>query len=182
MNEWLEKLRGSFENLKPGERLLVSIAGALLVLVLLFFGIVYPILSAASRAEESAHEAENTLQAVLQLRAEYDEVNSRVSRVDSRIASGPSGNLFTQLESLAQQSALKIDSLEPQPSPENDRYRETKVEVVLKSVTLAQLVTYMHKIETSQQLLSVKSLRIRTRSDSPDLLDATFSVSSFERL
>jgi hypothetical protein len=43
-------------------------------------------------------------------------------------------------------------------------------------------VTYLHQIETAPQVLSVKSLRIRTRQDKPELLDVTFTVSSFEPL
>jgi len=38
------------------------------------------------------------------------------------------------------------------------------------------------RIESSGELLSVKTLRIRTRADKPELLDVVFTVSSFERL
>ena len=64
--------------------------------------------------------------------------------------------------------------------PSDSAYRETKVEVKLEGVSLAQLANYLNKIESTPQLLSVKSLRIRTRADKPDLLDVTFTVSSFE--
>jgi hypothetical protein len=72
--------------------------------------------------------------------------------------------------------------MEPQTSLSSERYRETKVEVVLKSVTLGQAVNYLHQIESAEQVLSVKSLRIRTRRDDSKLLDVTFTVSSFEPL
>ena len=77
---------------------------------------------------------------------------------------------------------MTVESMEPQASPANDRYRETKVEVGLKQVTLPQTVSYLHEIESTEQLLSVKTLRIRTRADKPELLDVTFTVSSFEPL
>jgi len=70
--------------------------------------------------------------------------------------------------------------MEPRTSPASDAYSETKVQVVLKSVTLAQLVNYLHRIETDAQVLSVKSLRVRTRQDRPERLDVTFTVSTFE--
>jgi hypothetical protein len=44
------------------------------------------------------------------------------------------------------------------------------------------MVTYLQRIESAPQLLSIKSLRIRTRSDKPDLLDVNFTVSSFEAI
>jgi hypothetical protein len=72
--------------------------------------------------------------------------------------------------------------MEPQASPASEAYRETKVEVGLRNVTLAQTVNYLHQIESSSQVLSVKALRIRTRPDVPEFLDVTFTVSSFEPL
>jgi hypothetical protein len=72
--------------------------------------------------------------------------------------------------------------MEPQSAPSNDRYRETKVEVTLEGASLPQTVKYLHEIETSGELLTVKTLRIRTRADKPELLDVVFTVSSFERI
>jgi type II secretory pathway component PulM len=117
---------------------------------------------------------------VRELRKRYDEVNGRLARVEERIRQGPRGEIFTTLESLARDSTVKVDSMEPRTSPASDAYEETKVQVVLKGVTLAQLVNYLHRIEASAQVLSVKSLRMRTRQDKPEMMDVTFTVSSFE--
>jgi Tfp pilus assembly protein PilO len=100
--------------------------------------------------------------------------------VEKRIREGPKGNIFTTLESLARESAVKVDSMQPQTVPSDAAYRETKVEVKLEGVSLPQLANYLHKIESAPQLLSVKSLRVRTRADKPEFLDVTFTVSSFE--
>ena len=43
-------------------------------------------------------------------------------------------------------------------------------------------MSYLHKIEDSDRLLTVKSLRIKGRSDKSDLLDVSFHVSTFEPL
>ena len=103
-----------------------------------------------------------------------------MASVEQRIRSGPQGEIFTILESLARASAVTVDSMEPRTSPASDDYRETKVQVILRGVTLAQMVNYLQRIESAPQLLSIKSLRIRTRSDKPELLDVNFMVSSFE--
>ena len=63
-------------------------------------------------------------------------------------------NVRTTLESLATRAGVKIESMEPQASPSNEQYRETKVEVSLKGVSLPQTVTYLHEIETSRDLLA----------------------------
>jgi type II secretory pathway component PulM len=180
VSAWIARLRAAFDGLAPRERLLVLGAAGMLGLSLLVFGIINPLISADRQAELRVTNAADQLLAVDQLRRRYDDVNKRLSRVEKRILDAPKGEIFTTLEKLARDSTVKIDSMEPRTSPASDSYSETKVQVVLKSVTLAQLVNYLHRIETDPQVLSVKSLRIRTRQDRQEMLDVTFTVSSFE--
>ncbi len=180
MSDLLDRIREAVVRLSPRERLLLLLAGGLGALLLLWVGIVMPIGTAVDRADERVRNAELELETALRLRREYDRLDASLRQVEQRIRGGPQGNIFTVLEELAQQSAVKVDSMEPQRGQAGERYRETKVQLVLKGVTLAQMVNYLHRIEASPQLLSVKSLRIRTRSDKPELLDVTFTVSSFE--
>ena len=178
MNRLLARIASAFAGLKPNERVLVSIAGVLLLGIVLWFGIAAPLLSASTNATRRATAAEEQAAAVAALQGRFAEVNGRVANVEQRIHNGPKGEIFTSLEQMAQQAAVKIDSMEPRTSPASDEYRETKVQVALKGVTLAQVVGYLHRIESAPQLLSIKSLRIRTRGE--ELLDVTFEVSSFE--
>ena len=182
MKQLLQRLRAAFGNLAPRERLLVSIVGVLLAITVLWLGVVRPVLAAGSRVEQRVVLAEQQLEVMKRLRREFDDVNHRLTNVEERIGKGPRGNLRTTLETLARRAGVTIESMEPQASPANDRYRETKVEVGLKQVSLPQTVRYLHEIESTEEVLSVKALRIRTRTDKPELLDVTFTVSSFEPL
>jgi type II secretory pathway component PulM len=179
MTEFWARLRAFFANLAPRERLLVSLVGVL-ALALLGVAVVLQLLEAGDRLDGRVAAAEQQLEAMTRLRREFDEVSGRLRAIEQRVQEGPRGNLRTTLESLAQKADVKIESMEPQASPTHERYRETKVEVGLREVTLAQAVSYLHQIEQTPQPLSVKSLRIRTRPDKPELLDVTFTVSSFE--
>jgi general secretion pathway protein M len=180
VKEWIARLRGIYRGLSSQERILVSAAAAGVAAALVFLLIVSPVLGWSARSEQRVATAEQELELVRRLRREYDEVHGRLATVEERIRNGPRGEIFTTLEKLAAESVVKVDSMEPRTSPASDAYRETKVQVALKNVTLTQLVNYLHKIDSSDQVLSIKSLRIRTRKDKPDLLDATFTVSSFE--
>jgi len=182
MNKLWTRAWTAFQNLSARERLLVGSAGGILLFGLLCFGIVMPLLSASDRVAARADAAEQQLGALVRLRREYDDVQGRLANVEQRVRSEARGNLRTTLELLASRATVKVESMEPQASPANDAYRETKVEVGLTGITLPQTVTYLHQIETAPQVLSVKSLRIRTRQDKPELLDVTFTVSSFEPL
>jgi general secretion pathway protein M len=173
-------MRSAFEGLAPRERWLVLAAAAMVVVAVVVIGVVNPLVTAGNEAGLRVTNAEDQLVAVEQLGRRYEDVNTRLSRVEERIRQGPKGEIFTTLEKLARDSTVKVDSMEPRTSPASESYSETKVQVVLKGVTLAQLVNYLHRIEASPQVLSVKSLRIRTRQDRPEMLDVTFTVSSFE--
>jgi len=182
VKQLLQRLRAAFANLAPRERMLVSAVFVVVGLTLVWAVIVQPLLAMGDHMRQRVATAEVQLEAMKRLRHEFDEVNGRLTSVEQRIEQGSRGNLRTTLETLARRASVSIESMEPQPSPANDRYRETKVEVGLKQVTLPQTVRYLHEIESLDQVLSVKALRVRTRPDRPDLLDVTFTVSSFEKI
>jgi type II secretory pathway component PulM len=179
MSALLARVRAFFANLSSREQLLVSLVGVL-ALALIGFVVVLQLLAYGDRLDGRVAAGEQQLAVIERLRRDFDDVSLRLRAVEERIQSGPRGNLRTTLESIAQQSNVKVESMEPQASPAHDRYRETKVEVALAQVTLSQAVNYLHQLEQTPQLLSVKALKIRTRPDKPELLDVTFTVSSFE--
>jgi type II secretory pathway component PulM len=181
VRELLARIRAALDNLSRREYLLVVAAGAVFLIIALLVGVVN-LRSASSGATRRVETAEEELRAVQTLRSRYDEIDARMASVEQRIQSGPRGEIFTTLESLARASAVTVDSMEPRTSPASEDYQETKVQVILRGVTLAQMVNYLQRIESAPQLLSIKSLRIRTRSDKPELLDVNFTVSSFEAI
>jgi type II secretory pathway component PulM len=182
VKDWIARLRTAFTALAPRERLLVGAAGGLLVLALLYVGVVSPLLGAIARTGSRREAAEQELRVMTRLREEYDALNRRLSDVERRIQQSSRGNLRSTLENLAREASVNVESMEPQAAPPGDKYRESKVEVTLEQVNLVQTVNYLHQIESSDQVLSVKSLRLRKRPDNPELLDVSFTVSSFEPL
>ncbi len=179
MKQW-SRLRAAFDDLSERERILVLIAGVMLVLLVFYFGVIQSSLGLRSNAQYRLTQAEQQLTVMSRLRKEFDDVNERLTSIEQQILKSTRGTLRTTLEALALASQVTVDSMEPQSTPSDDRYRETKVEVALKQVTLRQTVSYLHEIESSEEVLSVKSLRMRTRKDQPDFLDVTFTVSTFE--
>ena len=185
MSGWRERIAVWVGGLAPRERLLLGAAAAMLGVAIVWLGLVMPLVGAVRSAALRVETAERNLAVARRVRGELGALQANLASVERRIREGPRGNLFTTLEELAAQSAVKVESMEPQASPASDAYRETKVQVALKQVTLAQVVNFLHKIESAAQPLSVKSLRVRTRSEQRgaekvDLLDVTFTVSSFE--
>ena len=180
MSALLKRLARAFRSLSPRERALVSTVGTLVILAVLWFGIAVPVSDSATGATQRVDLSDRQLELALRLRREFDEVQQRLSLVETGIQKGVRGNLRTTLETLAQRAEVKIDAMEPQVAPASERYRETKVEVTLKKLSLPETVRYLHEIESNDQMLTVKALRIRMRPDKTALLDVTFTVSSFE--
>ena len=186
----MARLRTTWEGLAPRERVLVAGAGAGLLILVLVFGLVSPIMGATERAVERADAAERELALMHRMKRDWDRLHGRLDTVETRIKGAPRGqNLLTLLESLARRAGVQPSSMEKRQSGESDAYEETKVEVSLKNVTLAQAVSYLSSIESESQPLSVKSLRIKRRAagrrgadTGADLLDVTFSVSAFKPL
>ena len=189
MSELLGRVRVLWDGLAPRERILVGIAGGALAILLLLFGVVMPVLAATDHATSNAENAERRLAMMQRMRRDWDVLDLRLNTVESKIQASRDGqNLLTLLASLATRAGVKPTSMEKRQSGESERYEETKVEVSLKSVTLQQAVNYLASIESAQQPLSVKSLRIKRRpgrarkpnEDAADLIDVTFSVSAFK--
>jgi type II secretory pathway component PulM len=180
VNDLWNRLLDTYNGLEARERWLVTAAAVMLGATLAYLLVIGPLLNASDSGGQRLVTADQRLALMERMRREYDDLHGRLADVEQRIERGARGNLRTTLETLARQAQVAVESMEPQASPQHPKYKETKVEVGLKSVTLAQTVKYLHQIEVSPQALSVKSLRLRTRPDTPDLLDVTFTVSSFE--
>ncbi len=181
MNELIERVKVLWRDLAPRERILVAGAGGVVAIAILLLGVINPVLAAADRASQRRVAAEQQLQAITRLAAEYDRLGARLGAVEERIRTNrEKSNLRSLLESLASQSQVRIASMEERQAGRNDHYTETKLEVNLKGVTLGQTVRYLHNIESANRQLSVKSLRIKSQQGAEARLDVTFSVSSFE--
>ena len=183
MNELIARLTSAWSDLSPRERILTGVAGGLTVFAILFVGIVQPVVGLSSDIENRVEAAEQELLAMNRLRRQFDVVNASLVEVEERIrANHEKRNLLTLLESLAANSSVRVDSMEERKAQNDERFKETRVEVRLKSVSLRDTVSYLHAIESSDQLLTVKSLRIKNRTDKSNLLDVTFNVSTFDTL
>ena len=180
MNDLLNRIRTFFADRPPRERLLLATATGCLAAALVWLGVIGPIIALAESGSQRIETADQQLRVMQRLLRDYDESQQQLSSVETRIREAPRGNLRTALESLAKQSSLSIDSMEPQAAPTHPNYQETKVEVGLRNVTLSQLINYLHRIEGAAEVYSIKSLRIKTRPDRSELLDVNFSISSFE--
>lgn len=189
MSELLRRVQVLWDGLAQREQVLVGFAGVAAGFALLVFGVVMPVMAATESAAARAENAEYELATMQRMRRDWDGLHVRLDRVETKILASRDGqSLLTLLESLAARAGVKPTSMEKRQSGESEQYEETKVEVTLKGVSLKQAVSYLASIESADQPLSVKSLRIKRRpsgargakKEAAEQIDVTFSVSAFK--
>lgn len=168
----------------PRERQMLAIMAGAVAVWLIYWIINVFLMNPLVRSQNNVEARQRVLQKIMILQSDYRRIESEVNKLERMIRSGQRGNVLSNLETMANQANIKdkIASMDPKSSPPNDLYKENVIEVRLKSVNLKQLVDYLYRIESSGQLLKIKRLRIKTRSDDAKLLDVNFRVSSFQTL
>ena len=61
-----------------------------------------------------------------------------------------------------------------------DLYDEKSVQVDIRRVPMNKIVDVLYKFQTRGSFLKVSDLRLKTKFDKPDLIDASFRLSTFE--
>jgi len=170
-----------FRNLQRRERLFIVGTGAMLVLFLLFKLTIDPMLKRSAELDRQIVTARRQLTELRTMQQEYQRQKNVVDSINSQLKRQPNFAIFSRLEELAGQTGIrsKIVHMRPTVSAPNEVYNEESVEVKMEGVTLEQLVSYLHQVENSPQLLKIKRLEMKPRFDNRQILTATFRVSAF---
>ncbi len=184
MNEILARLRAYLEGRSPRERWLLVLSACVLSLILVRTLAVGPLDARAALAETEAARLETERTRALRIASDVRPIQGELIAVEKSIRPGAKVNLLSLMERLASDATIsktQLQSIKPKRPSGNPRYPETRVEVSLKGTTLKQTVDFLYLIENAPMLLIVRSLRIKIRGGAGDEIDATFTVSTFER-
>ncbi|MFQ5515644.1 MAG: type II secretion system protein GspM [Myxococcota bacterium] len=183
MSEWLERFRAWLRGRTPRERWGMVAVGCLATLGFVQVTWVSPLRARAAHLDSEIQRLEDQTELAARLVRNIRSLQAELEAVESSITEAQT-DLLTLLQRLANESGLtegQIDSVTPRPTSPNPRYPETRVDVRLKGATLGQLVDFLYRIENADLHLIVRSLRITTRGRKEQVLDVSFSVSSFSR-
>jgi type II secretory pathway component PulM len=162
--------------LETRDKRALIIGGSAAAAILLYALVVSPFLSDLSRKRDLIPKKERDLAEIKRLSDEYREVQQQLQVAQE--AAAKRGPILTEIENITKRVNLgsKIVSLKPQPGTKGEGFTESIVEVRLDSVTLYDVVNYVHQLESA--MLRVRKLQFKPRYDNPKLLNATFLVSS----
>lgn len=173
----------TFAQLSQRERIAVAVAAVAVLAALLYAGIVAPYRRAVRNLDTRISTRQRQLGEMAALQQRYQQLQRRVGEAERRLAKTADFSLFAYVEGLAGQMISKenLVSMRPQPPTVREDLREEAVEVRLEKVRLDQLVRLLHAIDENEALLTVKSLKIKTRFDNRSQLDAVLTIASYRR-
>ncbi len=175
LNERLEQVLASERDRKA------MIIGAVGLSILFFYLIFQSFLSGGARLAKQAEAVEADLKKVESLRSEYIQSKRRIDEVTSNIKPEDVA-LISVVEKVLIDTQVDRGSfsISSRTDSSGDLYDEKSVEVDIKKLPLNKAVDVLYKIQTNPNFLKVSKFRVKTRFDNPNLLDASFRVSTFK--
>ena len=164
------------------EKLLISLAVGVIVLVLAVQLAIMPFVNKRERYRNSVEAKQRDLQEMMLLRQEYLALQQDSDVVAKRLAGRPQNfTLFSFLEKAAGEAGVKdnIKYMKPSASSTKGPFKESLVEMKLEKITLGQMVGYLKLIESPVNLVNIKRISIQSNKKETQYLDAILQVLTF---
>jgi general secretion pathway protein M len=166
------------------EKISVGAGAAALFIFLLLELVVFPLSGKSNRLSRTLAVRQQQLEQIRLLQAEYRQTAAKAEQEQRFIKLRPRGfTLFSFLEMLAGQTGVKSHIAYMKPTSttkKNSRYRLSTVEMKLQQITMSQLLSYLHAVETSRDMIAIKRLSISKDEQKADLINTIFQVETLE--
>jgi general secretion pathway protein M len=170
--------------LNKREKISVAAAVAALVIFLVLQVLVFPLLEKNDQLSRLLATRQKEREQIQLLQAEYLKTTEKTQQAQRRLKRRRQGfTLFSFLETLARETGVKshIAYMRPTTTSQKDSpYRLSMVEMKLQDITMAQLLAYLHGIETSRDMIFIKRLSISKGEQKADLINSVFQVETLE--
>ncbi len=152
------------KNLNKREKYAVYAASGLIAVFILIQVIISPVINKRERLTRTLQAKTKILEEMRTLQSEYAIIREKARLSKKRFEARNKGfTLFSFLDRLADKSGIKnhITYMKPTTSArEKSGYKVSKVEMKLQGITLKQLTSYLHGVETSKNIVSIKRISI----------------------
>lgn len=161
-----------------------ALSGAILLFILIQF-IVFPSIDKRKRLKRTLQVKENALLEMIALKSDYNAIEKRTNLAKVRFENREKGfTLFSFLDSLTGIARIKeyVTYMKPSTTVQKDNlYKTSQVEMKLQGLTLQQLTTYLHMIETSKNMVYIKRLSISKTGEQEGFIDVVLQVETVEK-
>ena len=172
-------------NLQRREKSIIIVGCAVLAVLIFLELIIFPVFDRRTRLREQIKTQTKALNEIRLLKTEYESLtrNARGNEVQLKRRSR-SFTLFSFLDKLAGKGGIKQNIVSMKPSTinlKNSPYSLSIVELKLQLVTMEQLVAFIHGIETSNELVWIKSMSIYKGEKDQGLLNSLLHVETYQQ-
>jgi general secretion pathway protein M len=161
-----------------------ALSGAILLFILIQF-IVFPSIDKRKRLQRTLQVKEEILLEMITLKSDYDAIEKRTNLAKVHFENREkSFTLFSFLDSLTGKARIKeyVTYMKPSTTVQkNNLYKISLVEIKFKGLTLQQLTTYLHMVETSKNMVHIKRLSISKTGKQEGFIDAVLQVETVEK-
>lgn len=168
--------------LNPREKTVVVAGLIVLVLLFVWFALLSPYFKKMNTLDRKIVAHQHSLVNVEKVRDQI--IQLRRQLVDVGTLKKGNRPLFSQVESLTEQTGVReqLLSMRPQPATTQGEFRQQLVEIRLEKISLSQLVKLLHAVEYRSGGVQVKSMRVKPRFEDRSILDVNMVLMSLESL
>jgi general secretion pathway protein M len=161
-----------------------ALSGVICLFVVFQF-IVFPFLDKKERLERTIKAKTDILEKMTVLQSEYNTIKKMTELSKSHFEKRDGDfTLFSFLDKLTGKAGIKnhVTYMKPSTSVQkNSPFKISQVEMKLQGLTLQQLTSYLHMVETSKNRVNIKRLSISKTGKIENLIDAVLQVETAEK-
>ncbi|MHB8420289.1 MAG: type II secretion system protein GspM [Myxococcales bacterium] len=166
-----------FARLSGREKIMVSALAATATAGLLLLGAL-GFSRAIHRRQVSIEEKTKALEEIGTLASTYRERDGRRRQLEERLRVPV--KLFTYIDDLSKKQGIEIGDMQDRGATTGaDKITESVVEFDLSKLTLDKLTSFLNAIERGPHIVKVTKIRLRTRLDDPNAVDASLTVATY---
>ena len=170
--------------LNKREKLMIYVAAGFIGIFLIFQFMVFPLIDKRERLQRALLANSRAATEIQTLAAEYNNIKKQSDSARKRVSEKKTGfTLFSFLDRVAGKTRLKDRIAYMKPStatPKNSPFKISTVEMKLQAITLEQLVSYLYKVETSENAIHIKRISIVKTGKNKSLITAVMEIESFK--
>lgn len=153
-------------------------------LFVFFQFMVFPHIEKKKRLARVVKVKTEILQEIAALKSEYEAIQEKNDQSNNRFRKREKDfTLFSFLDKLSGRAGIKKNITYMKPSTtvqKNSPYKISQVEMKLQGLTLQQLTTYLHMVETSRNMIYINKLSIIKTGKDKGFVDAVLQVETAE--
>jgi len=178
-----QSLSAPLARLSARERRLVLLFAGLAAAAAVYVFVVEPVFAGRARTQQRIESLRRDLPQMQALALRIKQLDAQVGSHANAVNADTDFSLFTFIDRAAAASLTResIASMNPSRRPTRDGFEENLVELRVNGATLAELVTFLQRIESAEQPVYVKRLEFKRRYDDHTRFDATIVAGAVAR-